>query len=323
MINSNLLWLMGGTFAALAVGSGLRLVALRNSPADIVQQRLGSLKVWWLLALLWSVAVLAGNWGVAFLLAVASALGLREYMRFLGTTTQIGRPAIVGLFVLGSLHYGLIVGGASQLARPLFPIAALIILAAVRVATCGTKDYIRVTAGLYWGAMLLIYGLSHILFLFEIDATVEPMVGATGWILYLVLLTEMNDIMQAIVGRRLGKRQITPQISPHKTLEGLLGGVVSTVILALLLAPYLTTMTMERTELEGWLMCVAAGVLISLAGYCGDINMSAIKRDAGVKDGSSLLPGMGGIIDRIDSMTFTAPVFYYFVIWTSPICPSS
>ncbi|HIK92919.1 MAG TPA: hypothetical protein EYG03_13200 [Planctomycetes bacterium] len=65
---------------------------------------------------------------------------------------------------------------------------------------------------------------------------------------------------------------------------------------------------------RGFLVSVAAGLLIVVAAFLGDINMSAIKRDVGVKDGSSILPGMGGVIDRVDSLTFTAPAFYYFLI---------
>lgn len=179
---------------------------------------------------------------------------------------------------------------------------------------CGTKDYIRITAGMFWGAMLMIYGLSHSLFLFEVDSVDEPLVGTAGWFLFLVLLTEMNDIMQAVVGRKFGKHKITPEVSPNKSLEGLVGGVVSTVALSIALAPWLTTLTLGVSKIHGVSLSVVAGILISLFGFLGDINMSAIKRDAGIKDGSSLLPGMGGVIDRIDSMTFTGPAFYYFVV---------
>jgi phosphatidate cytidylyltransferase len=83
------------------------------------------------------------------------------------------------------------------------------------------------------------------------------------------------------------------------------------VILAICLAPFLTTLTAEKSWVMGILVSALVGVAISLSGFLGDINMSAIKRDAGVKDGSAILPGMGGVIDRIDSLIFTAPVFYY------------
>jgi len=313
-VNVNLAWMIAGTFAALTVGTAIRLAALRNSAADVVKKRIGSLKVWWVLALLWSTAALIGQIGAAVLLAIASFLALREYLRLVGTIEEIGRPAIVCLFVGGVVHYVLIMAGAIDVARWFLPISLLLVFAVIRSTTSNTKGYIHLTTGLYWGAMLMIYGLSHSLFLFEIDSTSVPMVGTVGWFLFVVLLSEMNDIMQAIVGRKFGKHKITPNVSPNKTFEGLVGGLVTSIVLSVLLAPYMTTLTNGRGIVSGIALSAFAGTLTSIAGFLGDINMSAVKRDAGVKDGSSLLPGMGGMIDRIDSLTFTGPVFYYFIV---------
>jgi len=313
-VNPNLIWLIGGTFAALTVGTGVRLVTLRNSAAEVAKKRIGSLKVWWALALLWSAAAIFGQVGAAILFAVASLIGLREFLKLVGTREQIGGPVIGSLVALGLVHYLLIILGYSSIARVFLPISALLLFGAIRETTCKTDNYIRTTAGLYWGAMLMIYSFSHALFLFDVDPLLEPPVGAAGGFLFLVLLTEMNDIMQAVVGRRLGKYKITPDVSPNKSLEGLLGGVFTTVVLSICLAPWLTTLTTDRELWGGLLISIVAGVLISIAGFLGDINMSAIKRDVGVKDGSLILPGMGGVIDRIDSLIFTAPVFYYFVV---------
>ncbi len=99
-VNINLLWMITGTFAALSVGTAIRLIALRNSASDVVKQRIGSLKVWWILALLWSVAALVGQIGAAILLAMASFFALREYLRLLGTPTEIGLGTL-GLFECG------------------------------------------------------------------------------------------------------------------------------------------------------------------------------------------------------------------------------
>ena len=137
--------------------------------------------------------------------------------------------------------------------------------------------------------------------------------GAVGWFLYLVLLTEGNDIAQALIGRAIGKTKIIPYTSPNKSLEGLLGGIVTTVGLAVALAPWLTTWTF-RAGWTGIGVAMLSGLLISIFGFLGGTNMSGIKRDAGVKDGSMLLPGQGGMMDRIDSLTFTAPAFYGFVL---------
>ncbi len=313
-VNSNLLWMIALTFTALSCGTAIRLTALRHSPAEVVAKRTGSLKVWWILAVLWSAAAIIGQLGAAVLLATASFLAMREYLRLLGTTSQIGRAAVACVFGCGIVQYGLIISGAPEVAKWLLPIAGLILFGISRVSLGNSEDYIRITGGLYWGTMLMIYGLSYSLLLFDVQSETLPPVGPAGWFLFLVLLTEMNDIMQAIIGRKFGKRKITPRISPHKTLEGLVGGAVSTAILAMVLAPWLTTLMVSRERWLAFGLAALSGLLISIVGFLGDINMSAIKRDAGVKDGSSLLPGMGGVIDRIDSLTFTSPVYYYWVV---------
>lgn len=313
-INTNLLWLIAGTFATLLAGTLIRLIAIRNSTADVIASRLGSLKVWWILATLWSLAVIVGQTGAAILLGLASFLGMKEFLRLIGTPPAMSRLTLAGLIFSGSVHYILIIVGQSKHTFAFFPMASLLLLGSLRLISGNTNSYIRTSAGVYLGVMLLIYGLSHALLLFEIIFLPDPVIGPAGWFLFVVLLTEMNDIMQAIVGRKFGKRKITPRISPNKSLEGLLGGLLTSIALAISLAPWLTTLMLDRSMMAGLLLSALAGIVISLTGFLGDINMSAIKRDAGVKDGSSLLPGMGGVIDRVDSLTFTAPAFYYFVV---------
>lgn len=318
-INPNLLWLLFGTFAALSVGTAIRWIALKNSATEVVKKRLGSLAVWWALALLWSIAAVLGQPGATVLFAIASAIGMREYLRFLGTPQQIGHVAIAGLILLGVSHYLLIAIGYSETVMVGFPIIALLLFGAIRETTCDPKGFVRTTAGLFWGSMLMIYALSHALLLFELDRETLPLVGPAGGFLFLVLMTELNDIMQAVVGRKFGKNKITPGVSPNKSLEGLLGGMLATTCLAIALAPFLTTFSSGQLWYQGAITAGIAGVLISVSGFLGDINMSAIKRDTGVKDGSNLLPGMGGVIDRIDSLIFTAPVFYYFRIFVDQL----
>ena len=141
---------------------------------------------------------------------------------------------------------------------------------------------------------------------------------------FLLILTEANDIFQAIVGRAMGRHKrhrIASVISPNKTWEGFIGGIAVTLFLAVLLAPWLTTLNRAGASLalpgalQPWIGPLGAGMVIGIAGFFGDINMSGIKRDCGAKDGSAVLPGMGGIVDRVDSLTFTAPAFVYLVGW--------
>ena len=100
---------------------------------------------------------------------------------------------------------------------------------------------------------------------------------------------------------------MAPQVSPKKTLEGLAGGVLTTTLIGWLMAPWLT-------PFDG-AAALAAGLLIGLSGFVGDVVVSAVKRDIGVKDSGNLIPGHGGVMDRIDSLTFTAPLFFHLTYY--------
>ena len=108
---------------------------------------------------------------------------------------------------------------------------------------------------------------------------------------------------QYLWGKLLGRRKIMPTVSPNKTWEGFIGGWITTAVLIWFLAPIFT-------PLKGLGLTVLAFAL-PLAGFAGDVTMSAIKRDIGVKDTSRLIPGHGGVLDRADSLTFTAPLYFH------------
>lgn len=128
-----------------------------------------------------------------------------------------------------------------------------------------------------------------------------------GLLIYLVFLTEFNDVAQYIWGNSFGKRKISPTVSPNKTVAGFLGGVLTTTALAVILAPFLTPLVQYEA--------VGAGLLIGLSGFVGEVTISALKRDIGVQDSGSLLPSHGGILDRLDSLTYTAPLFFHYVFF--------
>ena len=311
-VNQPLLWTIAGVFAALTGGTLVRIVALQRATEDVVHSRMSSLRTWWILAIAVSIAVVAGRNGIIILLAVAAVLGLRELLALIGWTT-VGRSTVLLAFFVVPVYYALLLMKHDELVRQAAPAVFVMAIGAVRAWLGLVDGYVRTTAAVIWALLLLLYGLSHAAMLLALPNLPVPMVGQVGWFLFLILLTETNDIMQAITGRKFGRTKLTPRVSPNKSLEGLLGGMSATMLLAAVTAPWLTGLTEERSQMSGILVSLIAGLLISLFGFLGDINMSGIKRDAGVKDGSRLLPGQGGIIDRVDSLTFTAPVFFYFV----------
>lgn len=307
-----LLWMIACLFAVLTVGTIVRIAMIGGVVNSSAQSHLNSSKTWWALASSLAIASILGEAGVVVLLAIAGILSLREYLHLVGWKT-VGSPTAVIVFASVPIYYAIALYGCDQVLLSTAPLAFLLVLGALRAWLGLIEDFIRTTAAMILGLMLFVYCLSHAYFLLTLPASTQPWVGNVGWFLYLVILTETNDIAQALVGRRIGKTKITPQISPNKSLEGLLGGIVITMTLAVLLAPSLTTLMQEQSRAAGIVLAMLAGLLIALSGFLGDINKSGIKRDVGVKDSGTMLPGQGGMMDRIDSLTFSAPVFYYFV----------
>ena len=148
-----------------------------------------------------------------------------------------------------------------------------------------------------------------------------------GWLVLLLLLTELNDIAQAFWGRTVGRHRMTPELSPRKTWEGFWGGVATTTVAAILLAPFLTDYGRGIPPAAGalesapaWLWSGLLGLLVGVAGTAGDLTASRLKRSAGVKDSGTLLPGQGGVLDRLDSLTVAAPTFFVltWLLWIRP-----
>ena len=306
---------------ALAVGSVARWASLRGAPDATKKKRMASLATWWVLAVILGSATLAGIVGISLLLCLASLVAVWELGRLVSTTDGRIGTGLVATFAV--LHYVALVRGASVGQLMGLQWALMLVLAMIYLIRGCIQGYVRVVAGLSWGSWILVFGLSHAGLLARLPDETNPIAGSVGWFLYLILLTESNDIAQALVGRRWGRdkrHRIAPTVSPNKTWEGFLGGLLVTVALAVALAPWLTPLASASMHWgDAWnvsipgLPAVLAGMIVVVCGFLGDINMSAVKRDAGAKDSSQFLPGMGGMIDRIDSLTFAAPAFYWFV----------
>jgi phosphatidate cytidylyltransferase len=166
-----------------------------------------------------------------------------------------------------------------------------------------TERYLSRAAIIHWGLVTCVYTLGYVPMLMRVPAAEAPQAGPAGLVLLLLVATEANDVAQYCWGKALGRRKIMPKVSPNKTWEGFLGGWATTTALILLVAPYLT-------PLRGWGLWSIA-LLLPPVGFAGDVTMSAIKRDLKVKDTSALIPGHGGVLDRVDSLTFTAPMFFH------------
>ena len=303
-------WFALVAIAGLAIGTAIRLVTLRGATDASGAKRIQSLKTWWVVTIVVLAAALIGRIGVISMGLFVSLLSLIEFTQLPSNRSsdqgqrRHDRKLLILAFTLVLFHYLVLAFESSLLAVALTSLIGLAALSCTMVTAGETAGFLGRVGRVWIGLMLTTVLLGHIVSVFDLADETDSGIHGAGWFLYLIVLTELNDIAQALTGRRYGRRKLTPRVSPAKTWEGFLGGVVVTVGAAVALAPWLTSLAVP--------VACASGGLIAVAGLLGDLNMSAIKRDAGVGESGHWLPGHGGILDRVDSLMFTAPAFYYF-----------
>lgn len=263
-------------------------------------------RTWWLIVGVFTAAVVFSKTVSVVVFAFISFLAFKEYLSLIPTRRSDHRVLFWAYLAIPVQYYWVAIGWHGMFLI-FIPVYAFLFLPMRMVMVGDTQGFLRAAGTLHWGLMTTVFSLSHMAYLLALPERGNPAGGSAGLLLYLVFLTEINDVAQYLWGKTLGRHKVIPKVSPNKTVEGLIGGVLTTVTLAVVLAPWLTPLT--RIE------SVEAGALIGIAGFVGDVTISAIKRDIGVKDSGSVLPGHGGILDRLDSLTYTAPLFFHFVYY--------
>lgn len=289
--------LSAGTIAGGVLRTKVRDGRGRDTVANLNQRVL----CWWLICLLVGLALFSGKAGTAALFGVVSFLALRE---FLGVTPSApaDRWALAAAFYLViPAQYFLVSEGWYGVLAVFVPACAFILLPVSAALAGESERFLERTAGLAWGLMACVYFVSYAPALLTLDV---PGFEGRGenLVLYLVIVTELSDVFQYAWGKLVGRRRIAPRISPNKTWEGFVLGVTSATVVG--------TALWWATPFAPW-QSLLMSLSITLMGFFGGLTMSAIKRDHGIKDFGNLLPGHGGVLDRIDSLAFAAPVFFH------------
>jgi phosphatidate cytidylyltransferase len=160
----------------------------------------------------------------------------------------------------------------------------------------------------YLGLLWTLAGILYIGLLVSYWPDLMALEGGKWWVAWVIIIIVACDVAAYFVGRQWGKHKLAPIISPKKTWEGAAGGLIASVIVSVLLG-VLFSLPLQIWEL------IILGIVISAIGQCGDLVESFLKRSAGVKDSGNLLPGHGGILDRIDGYILIGPIIYYYVIY--------
>ena len=305
-LQPNVLYALGGVFAVLVLASvivGVLAAVRRNKDYSELKLRMRS---WWIMIGIFSGAILLSPTSAVVFWGFVSFLALKEYLSLI-PTRRADRRVVFWAYLAIPIHYywvGIAWYGMFVIFIPVY----MFLLMPLRMVIIGeTEGFLRAVGTLHWGLMTTVFSLSHMAYLLVLDPAKNPAGGGAGLLLYLVFLTQFNDVAQYTWGKLFGKHKVIPKVSPKKTWEGLIGGNLTTLALAILIAPYLTPLTFYQAA--------GAGLIIGVFGFIGDVTISALKRDIGVKDSGSLIPGHGGVLDRVDSLTYTAPLFFHYVYY--------
>jgi phosphatidate cytidylyltransferase len=294
--------LFGGIVVVLVIASIAGWAFARRYPANSVIDNLNArIKAWWVIVALIGLAFAIGKTGVVVLFAFASFGALREFVTL--TRTRRGDHLVLAaaFFVALPAQYYLIWIDWYGLYSIFIPVYAFLLLPVAAALRGDTSDFMRRIAEVQWGLMIAVFCLSHVPALLSL-----PIPGFDGrnllLIAFLILVVQSSDVLQYVWGKLAGRRPVAPLLSPSKTIEGFVGGIASATLLGAAL--------WWITPFAPWQAALMA-LLINLMGFCGGLVMSAIKRDRGVKDWGQMIAGHGGMLDRLDSVIFAAPIFFH------------
>lgn len=306
-MNPDFASLLTGLVIALIVAT-LGAAALRRwvVPAGdniIVETLFARINTWWAMLVLLTFAAFFGRVGVVLLFAFISLAALREFLTLTAKRRADHWVLMFSFFAAIPLQYLLVGLGQVGLFTTFIPVYAFLFLPVLAVLRGDTSGFLTRVAETQWGLMLCIFAASHAPALLTLQI---PGFEGRGILLiaWLTIVVQGADVAHFITPRLMGRTPIAPTVEHSRTWEGFLGALGTGVVLGTALA--------WLTPFAPWQAPVIA-LAVALLGFAGGMVMAAIKRDKGVRDWGHLIPGQGGFIDRLDSVVFSAPVFFHIV----------
>jgi phosphatidate cytidylyltransferase len=289
--------------AAVLIIAGLVLSVLRWGLKKNVLSIWATYQSWLIMAPLALGCIFAGRVPVIIFFCVLAALGFKEFARATGlyrdwwvtVVVYLGIAALGVTSLLrqpqgdesGSGWYGLFI------VLPVYVIALILLVPIVRNRVAGQLQCVS----------LAIVGFIYIGWMFGHLAFLANASDAYGYLLYLLFATEINDVAAFTFGKLFGKHPFRSNISPKKTWEGAIGALAVSMVL-----PWALRFSFPHF---GTTQLILTGLIVGVGGQLGDLAISVIKRDIGIKDMGAGIPGHGGILDRIDSLIYVAPLFFH------------
>lgn len=292
-----------GVLLIVASTIGWLLKRRMKSPNSVIDNLNKRINAWWVMVAIFAITIFLGKFAVIILFFIASGIALREFLTLTPITRYDYWPLLFAYFIVLPLQYILVAVSWYELFCIFIPIYGFLFLAILAAIIGSAHNFLARIAEVQWGLMITVYSISFIpaLLILPIDHYQDRNLLL---IAFLVFVVELSDVLQYVFGKLFGKHSISPNLSPSKTVEGFIGGIFSASLIGACLW-WVTPFSFIQAGL--------ISLMITLLGFLGGLVMSAIKRDRGVKDWGKLISGHGGVLDRLDSICFAAPIFFHVV----------
>ena len=301
--------LFGGLIITLiiasSIGHGLKFKVGFSTPHAVIDNLNARINAWWVMILIIFAAAALGFYGVIGLFFVISFMALREFLSLLYIRRGDHLALAACFYVILPLQYFLVAIDWFSMFTIFIPVYGFLFLPILSALLGDTAHFLDRSTKVQWALMISVFCISHIPAILTLD--IEGFEDKKLLLMiFLILVVQSSDVLQYVWGKLFGKHKIAPKLSPSKTVEGFVGGVVSASVLGGLLY-WLTPFNPVQAVLMSLLIC--------LMGFLGGLVMSAMKRSMGVKDWGNMISGHGGMLDRMDSLCFAAPIFFHVVIY--------
>ena len=304
--------LFGGLIITLiiasSIGYGLKFKVGFSTPHAVIDNLNARINAWWVMILIIFATAVLGFYGVIGLFFVISFMALREFLSLLYIRRGDHLALAACFYVILPIQYILVAIDWFSMFTIFIPVYGFLFLPILSALLGDTAHFLDRSTKVQWALMISVFCISHIPAILTLD--IEGFEDKKLLLMiFLILVVQSSDVLQYVWGKLFGKHKIAPKLSPSKTVEGFVGGVVSASVLGGLLY-WLTPFNPVQAVLMSLLIC--------LMGFLGGLVMSAMKRSMGVKDWGNMISGHGGMLDRMDSLCFAAPIFFHVVryYWT-------
>ena len=295
-------------FAALGLSVLLLIIASIGASSTRVRRLRDAevrirIRMWWYIVGGFAIALFLERWIAVVALGLVSFVAFKEFLT-LAPTRRADAKVLLWAYLAIPIQYSLAGGSHYGMFNVFIPVYVFLLLPIRMVLIGETRGFLRSVGMIHWGLMTTVFCISHLAFIVALPDLEGHRNSGPGLLFFLIVLTQLNDTVHYIVNHRFGRHTILASVRPGLSVEGLVAGLTITSLAAVAIAPLFTPFDASEA--------FVAGMIIAALGFIGFAATAAVERDLGVSESGHFLPGRGGLLERLDSLMFSAPLFFQF-----------